>query len=228
MSGDNRSGDNRSGDGSTTEHQTATTVVSGEGGASEPRIIDLDPTSISSPDFDRYDVGAVLGKGGMGEVRVCRDRGIGRRVAMKVLRQRYSEREGFQTRFLREARVQGQLEHPCIVPVYEVGLTPDGEPYFTMKRVRGTTLRRVLRGLKAGDPQIESTYSRRKLLTALSTVCLAVDAAHRAGVVHATSNPRTSCSATSVRSTCSTGGSRRSRARRTRRASRSRIPAATD
>src|SRR5687767_3462547 len=84
----------------------------------------------------RYSPRKVLGRGGMGEVMLCRDHTIGRDVAMKsILLQRGTER-----RFVREARVQGQLEHPAIVPVYDVGARPDGALYFTMKRVRGASL----------------------------------------------------------------------------------------
>ena len=132
----------------------------------------------------RYRIGDTLGVGGMGEVRRCRDRRIGREVAMKVVRSDAAGLAWMRERFLREARIQGQLEHPCIVPVYDLGMGPDGATYFTMKRVRGATLEDVVDALRAGDPEAERKWSRRRLLSAFSTVCGAVDYAHSRGVVH--------------------------------------------
>ena len=133
---------------------------------------------------ERYERSGLLGQGGMGVVHLYADRSIGREVAMKVLHPGEIEGGATWRRFMREARVQGQLEHPAIVPVYEVGLDPEGAPYFTMKRVRGVTLRQVLVGLATKDALVEQDFSRRKLLTALAQVCLAVDFAHSRGVLH--------------------------------------------
>lgn len=114
----------------------------------------------------------------MGEVRCFTDRRIGRDVAVKVMT------EGHPTRFLREARVQGQLEHPSIVPVYDMGIDPAGNVYFTMRRVQGKTLARVLRALSEGDEQSLADFKEHKLLSAFAQVCLAVDFAHSRGVIH--------------------------------------------
>src|SRR5262245_53198695 len=84
---------------------------------------------------ERYELRAMLGEGGMGEVRLCRDRRIGRDVAMKVIRRGAGSASDARARFEREARVQGQLEHPAVVPVYDLGLGGGGEAFFTMKRV---------------------------------------------------------------------------------------------
>src|SRR5207249_1517170 len=85
----------------------------------------------------RYERGELLGEGGMGEVRIYADRHIGRDVAMKTLRADAPQRPTIRERFLFEARVQGQLEHPSIVPVYDLGVLPDGSEFFTMKRLIG-------------------------------------------------------------------------------------------
>src|SRR5215471_8427208 len=69
--------------------------------------------------FDRYRAGSVIGRGGMGEVVSARDEQIGRSVAIKRLRARDADPEVV-ARFLREARIQGRLEHPAIVPVHEL------------------------------------------------------------------------------------------------------------
>jgi serine/threonine-protein kinase len=132
----------------------------------------------------RYELSETLGQGGMGEVRVFRDRHIGREVALKVVHKKLGSRSDMKERFLREARVQGQLEHPAIVPVYDLARGPDGEPYFTMKRVRGRTLEQILDALKADDEEARKKYSLRKLLTAVSNICLALEFVHARGVVH--------------------------------------------
>src|SRR5688572_5566233 len=86
---------------------------------------------------ERYETRALIGAGGMGEVHLCRDVRVGREVAMKMIQRGFLSDADLRARFVREARVQGQLEHPAIVPVYDMGLTPDGSAYFTMKRIQG-------------------------------------------------------------------------------------------
>ncbi len=153
------------------------TVASEEGDA-DPTLLEARPASLGPPRMtERYESRGVLGEGGMGEVRLVHDLTIGREVAMKVLlphRTRSSQRE----RFMREALIQGYLEHPGVVPVHDIGSLPSGEPYFTMKRVRGVTLSDVLEGLRTGDARVASRFSTRRLLGALSQACLAVDFAH--------------------------------------------------
>jgi len=133
----------------------------------------------------RYERQSLLGEGGMGQVWLMRDVRVGRRVAMKMIRIDTGGTDaGGKARFLREARVQGQLEHPAVVPVYDLGTTPDGDFFFTMKRVRGSTLSEVIHGLGHGDAKLIERYSERRLLTAFSQVCLAVEFAHARGVLH--------------------------------------------
>jgi len=132
------------------------------------QLADAEPT-------ERYTEGAVLGVGGMGKVVAARDARIGRDVAIKVL---HAERElhaGERARFLREARVQGQLEHPSIVPVYDIDYRPDGTIAFSMRRVHGRTLGSII---------AERTINLHELLTAFATVCLTIDYAHSRGVIH--------------------------------------------
>ena len=134
----------------------------------------------TTPD-ERYEERELLGRGGMGEVQLCHDHRIGRQIAMKVIRSGRGSRSDAQRRFLREARVQAQLEHPAIVPVYDLGRTANGEVYFTMKRVRGQSLDAVLQRLRKGE---SLEWSRRRLLSAFGQVCMAVDYAHERGVLH--------------------------------------------
>jgi serine/threonine-protein kinase len=152
-----------------------------------PRQVQTVPEGgLVNDDFkNRYRMGKPLGQGAMGEVVVTRDMRILRDVAMKRLHQaHHDERPDLRERFLREARVQGQLEHPSVVPVYDIGVDQAGREYFTMKRVRGRTLEEIIEGLRNSDPNYKNQYSRRKLLTAMSRICLAVAFAHERGVVH--------------------------------------------
>jgi len=142
------------------------------------------PTPYEQHEFaSRYVSRKVIGKGGMGEVRLCSDLRIGRDVAMKVMRKATSGSSGMRARFEREARLQGQLEHPAIVPVYDLGASTDGA-WFTMKRVRGHTLERILRGLADEDPIFLEKYGLRRLLVAFVQFTQAIAFAHSRGVVH--------------------------------------------
>jgi tRNA A-37 threonylcarbamoyl transferase component Bud32 len=132
----------------------------------------------------RYELHRMLGQGGMGEVRLCEDKRIGREVAFKAMRADTALRRDAIPRFLREARVQGQLEHPAVVPVYDLGLDDAGQPFFTMKRIRGLSLHEVVQRLKDKDRDAEERFTRRRLLAAFNTVCLALDYAHSRGVLH--------------------------------------------
>ena len=135
----------------------------------------------------RYSRRSLLGSGGAGEVHLYADDWIGREVALKALRD-FGDEEGapgIAARFLREARLQGQLEHPSVVPVYDLGVGPDGRPFFTMKRIHGLTLAEILdRHRTEATSEEPSQYGRRRLLEAFVRICLAVDFAHSRGVVH--------------------------------------------
>ena len=130
----------------------------------------------------RYEVGSMLGRGGMGEVRNAKDTRIHRDVAVKVLRTTNAD-EDTKARFLREAQVQGALDHPAIPPVHDLGVDRDGQPYFVMKKLAGTTLAEVLEARSSSDALL-ATWPRRKLLARLVEVCLAVELAHTKGIVH--------------------------------------------
>jgi len=132
----------------------------------------------------RYQEVLMLGRGGMGEVLLCTDGTLGRQVAMKVIHADAAGRADRVQRFVREARLQGQLEHPSIVPVYDLGAQADGAPFFIMRRVHGVTLEEVLYRMSIGDAAARQKYTRRKLLEAFGRVCLAVDFAHARGILH--------------------------------------------
>ncbi|MBV8756720.1 MAG: protein kinase [Deltaproteobacteria bacterium] len=123
---------------------------------------------------ERYVMRTILGRGGMGEVWLARDVRIDRDIAIKLMRRDRSQSPDAVARFLREARVQGRLEHPSIVPVHDLG--EEDAPYFAMKRLTGTTLADAIT-----DP---AKWPRRTLLTRLIDVCLAIELAHQRGVIH--------------------------------------------
>jgi serine/threonine-protein kinase len=123
---------------------------------------------------DRYRLGRRIGKGGMGEVMAARDVQIARDVAIKRMRAAAPSDKAIR-RFLREANVQGRLEHPAIVPVHEIGRDADGLPYFVMKKLAGTSLQKILE---------DRGFARQRVLRAFADVCLAVEFAHVRGIVH--------------------------------------------
>ena len=123
----------------------------------------------------RYALRTLLGKGGMGEVWLAHDVRIDREIAIKLMRGG-TEDADLVARFLREARVQGRLEHPSVVPVHDLG--DEKTPYFAMKRLTGTTLADVI---VARD---HAKWPRRTLLARFIDICLAIELAHQRGVIH--------------------------------------------
>ncbi len=153
------------------------------GGAPMP-ITPMAEALSSGDSGSRYTEHAVLGVGGMGKILLAHDARIGREVAVKQLRPDRDLTPEERSRFLREAQVQGQLEHPSIVPVYDIDHRPDGTTFFTMRRVLGRTLQDILDDLRRGVPEAVARHTQRELLQAFATVCLAVDYAHSRGVIH--------------------------------------------
>ncbi|MEE2830210.1 MAG: serine/threonine-protein kinase, partial [Myxococcota bacterium] len=125
-----------------------------------------------------------IGRGGMGRVLAARDPELGRTVALKVLLDPDQVSEEQLQRFVAEARITSQLEHPNIVPVHDFGVTPEGQLYFVMKRVEGRSLHSVLSALRDGDSEETALWTRHRLLTAFIQVCNAVAYAHEQGVLH--------------------------------------------
>jgi len=128
----------------------------------------------------RYQVGELLGYGGMAEVHRGRDLRLGRDVAIKTLRHDLARDATFQLRFRREAQNAAQLNHPAIVAVYDTGEERGsaGEelPYIVMEFVNGRTLKEVLAA--------EGRLMPRRALEIVSDICSALDFSHRHGIIH--------------------------------------------
>ena len=149
-------------------------------GLAEPAIPQgAEPESaIHGPIAGRYDLGERIARGGMGIVYRAHDRLLNRTVAVKVMRSRFMDRPDLLRRFLAEARINGKLQHPGVVPVYEVGTLDDTRPFIAMKLIEGLTLARSLR--ERPDP----SFNLAHYLKAFETLCQTVAYAHRQGVIH--------------------------------------------
>ena len=154
-----------------------TQVASGEAPAS---AADAAAAIAELPHSDRYRVGATLATGGMGEVLVAHDVTLARDVVIKRMRTAKPSSDSI-TRFLREARIQGRLQHPAIVPVHELAVDGSGRPFFAMKQLTGVTLLDLI-----NQERLTGTakFARPHLLRAFVEVCLAVELAHTRGVIH--------------------------------------------
>ncbi|MEO8703996.1 MAG: serine/threonine-protein kinase [Kofleriaceae bacterium] len=155
----------------------------GEDGDTWPATGPVEKLDLGGATIMRFKLGSVLGRGGMGEVLSAHDDQLGRSVAIKRLRSEAPTKSAV-TRFLREVRIQGRLEHPAIVPVYQLDYGSDNLPFFVMKQLTGVTLTAVLRDLAAGVPEVVAKFSRQRLLRTFADICLAIEFAHTRGVVH--------------------------------------------
>ncbi|MCO4769954.1 MAG: SUMF1/EgtB/PvdO family nonheme iron enzyme [Deltaproteobacteria bacterium] len=132
----------------------------------------------------RYLVHDAFAAGGVGAIHSALDRALHREVAYKVLLPDRASDDGYRIRFVREARLSAQLQHPNILPVYDLGLTPAGELFFAMKRVHGRSLDSLLKGLRLGDDELEPRFPLPRLLAMFGQICQAVHYAHTRGVLH--------------------------------------------
>jgi serine/threonine-protein kinase len=126
-------------------------------------------------------------RGGLGEVFVARDGELQREVALKEIHAEQADDPLARWRFVQEAEITGNLEHPGIVPVYGLGQHPDGRPYYAMRFIQGQTLKDAIRRLHEDrpdrDPE-EQARTLRQLLGRFVAVCNAVAYAHSRGVLH--------------------------------------------
>jgi serine/threonine-protein kinase len=146
-------------------------------------------TPVNLPDFPAMPVATAapparlqlvgeIARGGMGAVLKGRDTELGRDIAVKVLLETHQGTAELARRFVEEAQIAGQLQHPGIVPVYELGAFADGRPYFTMKLVEGQTLAALLAARR------DVAADRPQLLGIFGQVCQTLGYAHSRGVIH--------------------------------------------
>jgi serine/threonine-protein kinase len=136
------------------------------------------------PTVTGYQIHELLGAGGMGVVYRASDPDLGRDLAVKVLREEHRERPEAVLRFIEEAQITGQLQHPGIPPVHERGRLADGRPFFAMKLIQGQTLAALLKARH--DPSEDLP----RFLAVLTAVCQAVAYAHSRGIIHRDLKPR--------------------------------------
>jgi serine/threonine-protein kinase len=142
----------------------------------------LNPSSAELPSpgarLGRYQLFDEIARGGMGAVFRGHDVDLGRELAVKVLLRSHMEEPELVRRFVEEAQIGGQLQHPGVVPIYELGALADRRPFFTMKLVRGRTMAELLRARSApGDDW-------PRLLSIFESVCQTIAYAHARGVIH--------------------------------------------
>jgi len=135
------------------------------------------------PPSERYTILDELGRGGIGVVYNAFDHNLQRHVAIKVmLTGRKGSTRG--ARFIREAKLAGQLQHPNIVPVYDLGEYSENVPYFSMRLVRGRSLADVLKTVRSDDPAALERFSPWRLLSIFQNVCMGIAYSHDKGIVH--------------------------------------------
>ncbi|MGE3851349.1 MAG: protein kinase, partial [Planctomycetota bacterium] len=144
---------------------------------------------IAASGAGRFDVLHEIGRGGMGVVAAAEDRALRRQVAIKTLRQQPAATRDLATvRFIDEAQITGQLQHPNIVPVYELGVNKQGAPFMVMRHIAGRTLRMEIddahEGAAAHGDDTAALHRLRALLDAFLKACDAVAYAHSRGVIH--------------------------------------------
>jgi serine/threonine protein kinase len=146
------------------------------------------PFPAPPPTSERFRIIRLHNQGGLGRVWVAQDSELNREVALKEIKDEYANDQSSRARFLLEAEITGGLEHPGIVPVYDLRHQADGRPYYVMRFIRGESFRTAIHDYHRADwPQREPgerTIELRRLLNRFLDVCNAVDYAHSRGVLH--------------------------------------------
>ena len=141
------------------------------------------PAQMPDDNLPRFEPLRILGQGGVGEVTLVRDNDIDRPVALKRLRADAQTQEGLH-RFVHEIRTVGQLEHPNIAPIHDVGIDDHGQHYFVMRYVEGDTLETIIQKLAAGDPEYHHRFTFEYRVQIFLGVLNAVNYAHSKQIVH--------------------------------------------
>jgi len=153
-----------------------------DGRADHPTLTSGIRTRLGSK-TDKYVLAGEVGRGGMGIILNAFDTDIRREVAMKIITGRRSEAREFLERFVEEAQVQGQLEHPNICPVHDLGVDPNGRIYFTMKMVKGSSLAEMIKETRR-DESMEDPRWLTEVLNIFLKICDGIAFSHSRGVIH--------------------------------------------
>ncbi|MBN1673592.1 MAG: protein kinase [Kiritimatiellae bacterium] len=143
-----------------------------------------EPDEKLAPQARRYEVGEVIAKGGMGAILRAVDSNLRRHVALKVVPDPSRMGKVELLRFIREAQVTSQLQHPGIVPIYELGAGAEGHLFYTMKLIDGITLAEILNRIVKGDRRTIQEYPLPRLLNIFQKTCDAIAFAHSRRVIH--------------------------------------------
>lgn len=142
-----------------------------------------DDSPLVAEERPRFDRVRTLGEGAMGQVELARDNDIRRTVAVKRMHAE-GVSEAALLRFADEVRVVGQLEHPSIIPIYDVGRDDDGQVYLVMKHLQGETMESVIERLRARDPEYVERFSLEHRVHLFLGVLDAMRYAHARGILH--------------------------------------------
>jgi serine/threonine protein kinase/tetratricopeptide (TPR) repeat protein len=133
----------------------------------------------------RYELVTNFARGGLGQIWIAQDVRLKREVAFKELLPNALRNSSALERFLEEAQITGQLEHPGIVPIYDIGYQANGTPFYSMKLVRGETMEKYIEEMhELAADSTERTLQFRKLLRSFIDICNAMAFAHDRGVLH--------------------------------------------
>ncbi|MGB0648104.1 MAG: serine/threonine protein kinase, partial [Bradymonadia bacterium] len=181
---------------SLTSDRTFTTVGSGVqesleqslpsfGDAKVETYVNEESTAFGSGRFvDRYDLGKEVARGGVGVINQAFEKHLRRHLVVKRLINPSKATPYVVDKFVEEAQITAQLEHPNIVPVHDLGRTDNGEIYFSMKYVSGESLKSIIRRLDAGREDTVENFSRARMLNIFQSICMAMAFAHARGIIH--------------------------------------------
>ena len=176
-------------DSSENDHDQAGTNARDDSRTRDDRFGTQDPHGPNawsySADRQRFTVLRLHQQGGLGRLMIAQDGELNREIALKEILPAFADDQENRRRFVREAEITGNLEHPGIVPVYSLGEFADGRPYYAMRLIRGVDLRMAIEDFHAkGASRSEKELEFRQLLSRFVTVCQAIDYAHSRGVIH--------------------------------------------
>ncbi len=158
--------------------KSATSIPEGSTATADSSAATIEESFEAPADFGRYVFQGEIAHGGMGIVYAARDATFNREVAVKILRGRFAPDSVAARRFLEEAKITGQLQHPVLPPVHDVGALPDGRPFMAMKLIKGRTLGELL------TERPDESQDLGQLLAVFEQVCQGVGYAHAHRVIH--------------------------------------------